>query len=381
MTQQLPPGQGPIDPRNAFAPPPSPAGGPGGYPPPGFRPGAPPMFFPPPPRRSGVGRAIILTLLILLLLVSLLLNFVLGVSAVVGDAFSEHGVVQTTIKSGDATQEIAVVPLSGVITDGTRTRFDHFMQRADEDKSIKALVLEIDSPGGEVTPSDEIYARIIRFKQEHPGVPIVASMRSMATSGAYYAACGADHLMAEQTTVTGSIGVLWPRFNVADLMKRWGVKDTTIVSTGTPYKDAGSPFQTADLQTEGYLQGLVDTAFKRFKSVVSSSRGKNLKAGIDSIANGKAYTAQEALDNGLVDEIGYMDDALTWAASNAHLSHPHVVKYEEKVNLMDRFPFAQSSLGSPKSQGVNINGVNINVDREALDALMHSRLMYLWNGQ
>ncbi|HEY2588276.1 MAG TPA: signal peptide peptidase SppA [Tepidisphaeraceae bacterium] len=382
MTQQIPPGQGPIDPRSAFAPPPAPGGYPpaGGVmpPPPGYRP--PPMFYPPPPptRRGGVGRALFLVVLILMLGGSLLLNLLLGAS-IVGDSF-DHGVNSTVLTSGDANQQIAVVPIDGVITDATRAKFERFMRHVDEDKSIKALVLEIDSPGGEVTPSDEIYSRIMKFKQDHPGIPVAASMRAMATSGAYYAACGADHLVAEQTTITGSIGVLWPRYNVADLMQKWGVKDKTIVSTGTPYKAAGSPFQTSDEKTEQYLQGLVDTAFRQFKSVVGKSRRASLKPGIDEIANGKAYTAQEALANGLVDELGYLDAAVTWAATNAHLSKPTVVKYEEHVTLLDRLPFAQSQLGSFKSQGVNTNGVNVNVDRQVIDSFAHPRMQYLWGG-
>ena len=392
MTQQLPPGQGPIDPRNAFSAPPPPGGGgappsqqqagfaPGGYPapPPGYR--APPMFYPPPPpRRGGAGRAIVLVMLFLLLAGSVLLNLVFVGVGVFGDSF-DHGVNQSVLMPGDASQQIAVIPIDGVITDATRAKLERFLRHLDEEKSVKAVVLEIDSPGGEVTPSDEMYTRIVKFKQDHPGVPVAASMRAMATSGAYYAACGADHLVAEQTTITGSIGVLWPRYNVADLMNKWGVKDTTMISTGTPYKAAGSPFQTSDEKTEHYLQGLVDTAFKQFKSVVGHSRGASLKPGIDEIANGKAYTAQEALDNGLVDELGYLDAAVAWAATNAHLSKPMVVRYDERVTLIDRLPFAQSQLGGFKSQGVNVNGVNVNVDRQVIDSLAHPRMMYLWCG-
>jgi protease-4 len=340
------------------------------------------MFYPPPPPppRGGVGRAIFLTLLILMLCGSLLLNVLLGGSMLMGDAL-DHGVNQSVLTSGESSQQVAVVPIEGVITDQTREKFDRFLSLLDEQKSVKALVLEIDSPGGEVTPSDEMYARIMKFKQDHPGVPVAASMRGMAASGAYYAACGADHLVAEQTTITGSIGVLWPRYNVADLMHKYGVKDTTIISTGTPFKAAGSPLQTSDPQTEQYLQGLVDAAFKRFKSVVASSRASNLKPGIDAIANGKAYTSQEALDNGLIDQIGYLDAAVSWAATTAHLSNPNVVKYEERVTFMDKLPFMQSTVGGFKSQSVNVNGVNVNIDRQVLDSLAHPRMMYLWESR
>lgn len=339
------------------------------------------MFYPPPPPpRGGIGRAIFLTVLLLLLAGSILLNFLLGGALAMGDAL-DHGINQSVLTSGDSSQQVAVIPIDGVITDETRVKFDAFMSHLDEEKSVKAVVLEIDSPGGEVTPSDEMYARILKFKQDHPGVPVAASMRAMAASGAYYAACGADHLVAEETTITGSIGVLWPRYNVADLMNKWGVKDTTIISTGTPFKAAGSPLQTSDPQTEKYLQGLVDAAFKRFKSVVATSRASTLKPGIDGIANGKAYTAQEALDNGLIDQIGYLDAAVTWAKTTAHLSNPNVVRYEERVTFMDRLPFVQSQLGRSKAQSVNINGVNVNVDRQTIESVTHPRMMYLWDGR
>lgn len=321
-----------------------------------------------------------MTFLVLLLIASVLLNLLLAGSWMMSDAVTSHGVITNTLHSGAEDQEIAILPLEGVISDQTRARFEHFMDRADEDKNIKAMVIDVDSPGGEVTPSDEIYSRIVRYRSEHPTVPVAVSMRSMATSGAYYAACGAEHLVAEQTSVTGSIGVLWPRFNFHDLMQKWGVKDATIVSSGTPFKDAGSPYDASDPQREKYLQALVDHAYARFKAVVNKSRAGKLTTPIDDIANGKAYTAQEAKATGLIDEIGYLDKALAWTEAKAGLSKPTIIRYEEKVSFMDRFPFAQAQ-GRPRAQSLNVNGIDVQIDSETIDRLLNTRPMYLFRAR
>lgn len=380
MTQPLPPGQGPIDPRGAFVPAPPPLD-PGGRPPGGpmMRPPMPfgPFMMPPPPRRGGAGRTILVSLLVLLLIASVVLNLVLATAFAFSDTVGSHGIMPVTLTPGAEDQVVAVIPLEGVITDSTKMQMDRFFAHADEDKNVKAIVLEIDSPGGEVTPSDEIYNRITRYRADHPGIPVAVSMRSMAASGGYYAACAAEHLVAEETTVTGSIGVLWPRFNVHELMQKYGVKDTTIVSSGAPFKDAGSPFAPVNTQQDQYLQGLVDPMFARFKDVVFRSRKSKLTAPIEDIANGKAYSAQEAAKNGLVDEIGYLDKAVAWAQSKAGLTRPTVVKYEEKISLLDRFPFAQSSV-APRSQSLAINGMNVNVDRRTVEHLLNPRPLYLW---
>src|SRR5690348_5816791 len=135
MSQQLPPGQGPIDPRGAFAPVPA-AGGPGG--PPMMHPPMPfPAFMmPPPPRRGGAGRAVLIVLLVLLLVGSVVLNFVFAAAFALSDAVGSHGIVANTIKSGAEDQEVAVIPLDGVITDSTKAQIDRYFAHADEDKNI-----------------------------------------------------------------------------------------------------------------------------------------------------------------------------------------------------------------------------------------------------
>ena len=205
--------------------------------------GYPPMFPPgmgmPPPRRAGgVMRTIFMTIIVLFLIFSVLLNLLLLASSVSGGTSN----TQHTIQSGDAGQKIAVIPLKGIIDPNTAAQFSRFLTTAEGDKAVKAVVIEIDSPGGTVTASDEIYNRIKTFRSKK-SVPVIVSMASLATSGGYYAACGADHVVAQPTTFTGNIGVLMPRYNFSKLMEKYGVEETTIVSQGAPFKNAGSSFR------------------------------------------------------------------------------------------------------------------------------------------
>src|SRR3712207_6602256 len=116
-------------------------------------------------------------------------------------------------------------------------------------------------------------------------------MASLATSGGYYAACGADHVIAQPTTFTGNIGVLMPRYNFSKLMEKYGVEETTIVSSGARFKNAGSSFRPETPEEKQYMQELADSAFKQFKDVVTAGRSSKLKANLEDIANGKVFTA------------------------------------------------------------------------------------------
>jgi protease-4 len=371
-----PMGQGPSGPQGY----PLPGQFQGGYPPGGGTPpGYPPQMRPPGPfmppypparRRLGWGWGTLLVLLLILLGGSMLLN--LGLIA-----GNNSGGVQSTLIQGDARQQIAVVPLEGLIDESLANKFDRLLTRAQNDKNVKAVVILIDTPGGSVTASDEAYKRIKKFKMEK-NVPVVVAMRSLATSGGYYAACGADHIIAERTTLTGNIGVLLPRYNLSKLMEKYGIEESTIVSTGATYKNAGSMFKPDNDRDNAYLQGIADSAFTQFKDVVKAGRQGKLKGTIDEIANGKAYTAQEARDKGLIDDIddvGYLDAAVKYATSKAGLSGPMVVKYQDPpMTLFDLLGGSQSKFGHSTSAG----GINITLDASLLDRVSSPRLMYLY---
>ena len=432
MVPQPPPGQGPIDPRAAFPPPGAqatppaqaqpqprqPATSPGcqsqvslqpaGAPAPGVSPkmvpnmmsnptpqGMPPMqpmpqmmpmgpmmpmgfpFPPPPPRRSGVGRAVFMGMLVFLLLLSGVLNLVL-----IGASLGEGGGAMTqTVKAGGGNDKIALVPLRGIIDANLSAQFDRFMDLAEADKNVKAVVVEIDSPGGTVTASDEIYNRLKLFKSKK-GVPIVVSMGSLATSGGYYAACGADHVFAQPTTFTGNIGVLMPRYNFHKLMEKYGVEETTIVSSGATFKNAGSSFRPESAEEKQYMQELADSAFSQFKNVVTQGRSSKLKANMEDVANGKVFTAATALNMGLIDQVGYLEDAQAYAQSTAGLNNPTVIRYQDPPSFMDVLLASRSNVGSVIGGGAGEGaGVTVKIDQNLIHELSTPRPLYLWRGQ
>jgi protease-4 len=382
MTLQPPPGQGPIDPRGAFSPPPPPGqGGGGGWapPPPGFLPPMmpPPGWFPPPPRQRGFARAIFTTLATTLFGISILLNlYLLVFTGLTGN----HEAKETVIVEGAATEKVVIIPIvNSMMLEAQAQAFDKMMDRAEKDANVKAVVLQIDTPGGEVTSADEMYHRVMVYKSKHATVPIIVSMGGMATSGGYYAACAADYLVAQPTTITGNIGVLMPQYNLSKLADNWGIQDTTLHSTGADYKTAGSWLKPPNEADRAYLLDLIDTMFAQFKWVVTTGRGSRLTQPINIIANGKAYTSGEALKLGLVDQIGYLADAYTYAGTKAGLKNMMVVRYEEPSTLLEMLSSSKSTLPPAKaSSDVQINGIHIDADH--LSDLLRPRLLYLWRG-
>jgi len=326
-----------------------------------------------------MGRALFIALLVLMLLGSGLLNLVLIAGSLGGSGAT---VQQTVLEAGSGSDKVVVVPLRGVIETEMSQQFDRFMDAAQADKSVKAVVIEIDSPGGTVTASDEIYNRIKLFKSKKP-VPVVVSMASLATSGGYYAACGGDYVFAQPTTFTGNIGVLMPRYNFSQLMEKYGVEETTIVSSGAKFKNAGSSFRPETPEDTKYMQELADNAFKQFKDVVTAGRSAKLHGNIEDIANGKVYTTDSALTLGLIDQKGYLEDAEAYAASAAGLSSPTVIQYHDPPTLLQTLLSSKSKVGGALAGGKldGGGGVSITVDQNLLREMTTPRPMYLWRGQ
>jgi protease-4 len=185
---------------------------------------------------------------------------------------------------------------------------------------------------------------------------------------------------AQPTTLTGNIGVLMPRYNVAKLAEKYGVEEVTITAPAKGFKNAGSMFAPVKPDETKYLQTLIDEMYGNFKGVVVSGRGSRLVGKIDDIADGKVYTAKQALAAGLVDQIGYAEDAYKYAAQTAGLSKPMVVKFAPRP------PTLLEALGGADAKsagvgGVTVNGVNVNVQSGLLEELGTPRPMYLWRGQ
>jgi protease-4 len=343
-----------------------------------------PMMMPPPPPRGGAWRWAVIIILLLVLSVSIIFNFILlGASA--GGA--SVNIRQTTIVPGDGQNKIAVVPVEGLIQDNDPAIFEQVLTEIAKDSTVKALVVEIDTPGGSASASDEMYHSLNRFRQtaldQGKKIPIVVAMRGMATSGGYYIACGADYIFAEPGTLTGNIGVLFPRINVSGLMGKYGLQEDTLTANtnGHSFKNAGSMFQAKNPVDEAYLQNLVDQIFAQFKSVVEIGRKGRLKDQQGDIFSGKAFIAQDAKDRGLIDQVDYPEKAYDYAASTAGVSNKTVVRYTPAPPLwMQVFMGAHSNTGGSTAQGpgtaVTVNGINVDV--VSIARLITARPLLLW---
>ncbi len=174
----------------------------------------------------------------------------------------------------------------------------------EDDQRIKGVLLAINSPGGTVAASQEVYAAVRRVKEKKP---VVVSMLDLATSGGYYIASAADKIYANPGTLTGSIGVILSSVNVKELFDRIGIESQTL-KTG-PYKDIFSPFRAASDQERQLLQALLQNTYEEFIGDVSKGRKMDLEA-VRKLSDGRIYTGRQAKENGLVDEIGTYDDAV-----------------------------------------------------------------------
>ncbi|MBW2496015.1 MAG: signal peptide peptidase SppA [Deltaproteobacteria bacterium] len=217
-----------------------------------------------------------------------------------------------------------VDPLLGEETPSMVARVREVLDRAREDDEVRAVLLRIDSPGGSATASEQVYTEIVRFKQERD-VPVTAQLLSTAASGGYYIAMSADDVQAHPTTVTGSIGVIYTSLNFAGLMDKLGVEDQTI--TGGRYKDVGSPFRPLTAEERAQLQSIVDDLHERFREIVARGRPDLTPEEIDELANGSVYSARQAVENGLVDRIGTVQEAAESLGRRIGVPEVRVVAY------------------------------------------------------
>lgn len=237
--------------------------------------------------------------------------------------------------------KVAIVDVSGAIMGGqgfTRSQLD----RIEEDESVKAIVLRVDSPGGTVSGSDEIHYRLATLAKKRD-LPVVVSMGGIAASGGYYIAMangGRENVIfAEPATLTGSIGVIIPHFDLSKLMKKLDVEDDSIASG--PLKEMLSPTKqrTPELaaRERKILQSLVDEMFGRFKEIVKQGRPKLDDDELATVATGQIFTAKQALAAGLIDTIGFLEDAVARAVELAGLteSTARAVKYSRPRGLLD----------------------------------------------
>ncbi len=205
-----------------------------------------------------------------------------------------------------SSNRIGVVDIKGVIAE-PRPVIQELDQFA-KDNSIRAIIVRIDSPGGGVAAAQEIYDTLVRIRKKKV---VVASMGTVAASGGYYIACGADKIVAEPGTITGSIGVIMEFFDVGNLLK-WAKVKSEVVKSGK-FKDIGSPFRAMKPDEKVYLQSVIDDVLVQFKTVVSENRHIPMSK-VDKIADGRIFAGDQALKLGLVDKLGGLHTAKELAA-------------------------------------------------------------------
>jgi len=300
-------GRSPIDPSFSAPPPPPPAG----YPPPYY---APPQGKP----SGGVVSKVATSLIATVFVSSILLNVYFAI--ILSQQVSLGPVVEQTHQEGETTERIVILPVMGVINDETST-FVSLAMRALEDDPPAAIVLRVNSGGGTVGASDRIWHQLDSFRAKHPKVKIVASYGSYAASGGYYISALADHIYAEPTCITGSIGVMGQLFTFEGLLEKIGVEPITMIASGSPNKDTANDITRAwNEQDREVVQVLLDSAYDRFLEVVVKGRASVLSEDeVKALATGKVYTANQALEVKLIDSIGYLDEAIEEAATLAGL--------------------------------------------------------------
>lgn len=283
-----------------------------------------------------------------------------------------------TVIEGAGEKKILVIPIAGIISDedadgpfygrrGIVELVRRELEQAGKDDKLVAILLEVDSPGGGITASDTVYNYVLKFK-EKTKKKVVVYMKDVAASGAYYISMAADKIVAHPTTITGSIGVIMPLINITDLIERYGIKDKSI--TSGPMKDIGSPTRAMSNEEEIVLKNIIDEMYMRFVTIISENRRMPLED-VKKLADGRVYTGKQAFDNGLVDHLGYMDDAIAVTKELAGITEAQIIKYQRPWRLSDL-------LGAAASSVLFARRVEIDIPYGPLND--SPKLMYLWTG-
>jgi len=294
---------------------------------------------------------------------------------------SEKG-LQERVLEGEGKAKILLVDISAVISEKKRSkglglgaeaslvaRIKEELQKAEKDESVKGIVVKINSPGGTVTATDTIYHELVEFKKR-TGARIIACVTGLAASGGYYVASAADEIIAHPTSITGNIGVMALKFNVDQLLSKVGIQEETVKSADK--KDIWSPFRPSTPEEKEIIQTVINTLYERFVEVVFVGRRPRLsREEVERLADGRIFTAEQALEVKLVDRIGYLDDAIREMKQSLKLDEARVIAYHRAGSYRGTI-----YSGFPQATDSNINLVSIDGDFQSL--LPEVQFMYLW---
>jgi protease-4 len=356
----------------------------------------PPAANPPPPRvpplppgiviapraRTGRGWKIAVVVLSLLLVMSLLSNLTQSVLGTMSAARgSDSHLTETMLENNHADAKIAVIPVEGIITgaslDGSGYNVVELikdqLELAGADSRVKAVILKVNSPGGEVLASDDIYRAIDKFQDEHEK-PVIAAMGTLAASGGYYVSAPCRWIVANELTITGSIGVIMQTYNYRALMNKVGLRPMVFKSGKfkdmlSGDKDLENPTaetRAALAEEEAMVQRMVNETYQRFKTVVETGRnnahqknagnaggatGRKLRSDWAGFADGRILSGREAHELGFVDETGNWDVAVDRAKALAGIRAANLISYQQPFNLGNLFRF----LGTTEAKPVKVD--------------------------
>ena len=320
-------------------------------------------FAQPRQKKTAGWKIFIAIILFFSILANLAMVVILVATVAVFTAGTTEGLIEEKIASGPRANKIAVIRLEGIINRETADDIIGQIESAQKDINVKALIIRTFSPGGSVFASDRIHNQIMKFRTQ-TNKPVVAFMEGLAASGGYYTSVACDKIIAEPATITGSIGVIMGHFVLQQLFEeKLGIQPVVIKSG--PKKDWPSSFSEVTDEQKAYLQDkLIGPAYERFVMLIAQGRESLDIEQVRPLADGSIYNATEALENKLIDRIGYFDDAVTLTKTLAGIEKAYIIEYKR--------PFSLASWLNSKAQFIP------KLDRAALYELTTPQLMYIW---
>ncbi|MCA9305446.1 MAG: signal peptide peptidase SppA [Phycisphaerales bacterium] len=293
--------------------------------------------------------------------------------------FKDSGAPDTAPKVAmiDVSGMIASIATGGLIPSGGNPVDDLVarLNKAAEDASVRAIIIRVNSPGGTVAASETMYNEIRAFRKRTKK-PVVISMAEVAASGGYYIALAGDQLVAQPSSVTGSIGVIFQTFNFSEGMRRFGIESRAVVSR--PNKDIASPFEPPVEEHYAILQALVDDFYAKFRALVAERRPDIAPADMDTVTDGRVFTGSQALELHLVDKLGGVREAFEAAKALADLDRAQLVKYHAQGRRPNSAyalgPELNARLNPPQSTEINLVQLNL----AAAESAGASGFYYLW---
>ena len=302
-----------------------------------------------------LGLSVLANILLFMMLIGVLMVFAAGQRSIIAE---------DVIQAGPRNTKIAVINIEGIIDTEQAEGIYRQLKTAREDRRVKGLILRVNSPGGTISASDQIYNEIVKYRRQTEK-PVVAFMQGVADSGGYYTSVACDKIIAEPTVITGSIGVIIGYLVVQHLFEeKLGIQPVIIKSGQKKYWP--SSFRQPTPEELQYLQDKVlSPAYERFVQIVNEGRPSLTLADVKRLSDGSIYGAAEALDEKLIDEIGYLDEAIELAKSLAGIEKAHVVQYRKPFSLSDFLHSASTNIAS--------------FNRTSLYDLSRPQALYLWS--